>query len=158
MADDDLQEATDKILHELEALLQKKSRQEYNLFLSHSWSYDEEYENMVELLEDFPYFEFKNYSVPSTDPLDAETVEELIGELVEQIEPASVVIILAGMYVNHSTMIDVEMEIAEQLGKPMLGVKPHGNDRVPTDVQDRVDEMVGWQAHSVVGGVRDLAE
>lgn len=158
MADDNIQESADKILYQIEALLQKQRRQEYNLFLSHSWSYDDEYENMVELLEDFPYFEFKNYSVPSTDPLDADTFIELVSELNEQIQSASVVIILAGMYVNHSTWIEIEMELANDLGKPMLGVKPRGNDRAPSEVQECVDEVVGWQAHSVVGSVRDLSE
>lgn len=158
MVDDDLGEAVNELQYQLEALIQKQRRQEYNLFLSHSWSYDNQYENMVELLEEFSHFEFKNYSVPSTDPLDADTVEELVGELIEQIQPASVVVILAGMYVNHSAWIEVEIEIADHLNKPMLGVKPLGNERIPSEVQERVDEIVGWQAHSVVGSVRDLSE
>lgn len=148
----------DDILTEIEAVLQKQRRQEYNLFISHSWSHDDEYERMVELLEDFPYFEFKNYSVPSTNPLDIDSDEELVLELKEQIEPASVVIILAGMYVSYSTAIELEMMIADFLGKPMLGVKPRGNENVPTEVQEQVDEMVGWTGHSVVGGVRELSD
>lgn len=54
--------------------------------------------------------------------------------------------------------IEMEMKLADDLGKPMLGVKPWGNARVPSEVRDPVDEMVGWQSHSVVGSVRELAE
>lgn len=148
----------DDILTNIETLFQKQRRQEYNLFISHSWSHDDEYERMVELLEEFPYFEFKNYSVPSTNPLDIDSDEELILELKEQIKPASVVIILAGMYVSYSTAIELEMEIADILEKPMLGVKPHGNEKVPTEVKEQVGKMVGWTGHSVVGGIRELSD
>lgn len=158
MVDQDLKEEIEELAREIEVLVQKQSRQEYNLFLSHSWSYDEQYNNMVELLEDFHYFDFKNYSVPSDDPLETDTAEDLVIELIEQIQPASVVIILAGMYVNHSDIIGAEMEIAGHLDKPMLGVKPWGNNRVPSDVEEQVDEVVGWQAHSVVGTIRELSE
>ena len=158
MVDEELEEKINQLAHDVEVLVQKESRQEYNLFLSHSWSYDEQYNNLAELLEDFPYFEFKNYSVPSDDPLDADTAEELVEMLLEQIQPASVVIILAGMYVNHSDIIGAEMDIADQLNKPMLGVKPWGNDRIPSEVEEQVDEVVGWQAHSVVGAIRELSE
>lgn len=141
-----------------EALAQKSRRKEYDLFISHSWSYDDEYERMVELLEEFPYFEFKNYSVPSTDPLDADDAIELLAELFSQVKQATVVIILSGMYVNHSTWIKIEVAIANILDKPMIGVVPWGNENTPTEVQENVDRMVGWQATSVVEGVRELAE
>ena len=42
----------------------------YNLFISHSWKYSADYERLESLLKDYPYFSFRNYSVPKKDPLD----------------------------------------------------------------------------------------
>lgn len=36
------------------------------LFISHSWSYSDRYNAMVNLLNNRPYFNFTNFSVPET--------------------------------------------------------------------------------------------
>ena len=41
----------------------------YNLFISHSWTYTDAYEKLVNLLDGDPYFCYKNYSVPKYDPI-----------------------------------------------------------------------------------------
>jgi hypothetical protein len=113
---------------------------------------------MVKLLRDYPNFSFRNYSVPEADELDADTEEELEQALREdQIKPATVVIILGGMYVAHSKWIKKEIILAEIEDKPILGVKPYGNDQMPNFVEDHADKIVGWRGESVVEGVRDLA-
>lgn len=137
---------------------EKSRRKEYPLFISHSWDYDDEYERMVELLESKSYFKFRNYSVPEHDDLDATSDLELKIELRKQINPASVVVVLAGMYVNHSKWIKEEIKIAESKDKSILGVKPHGNKQVPEYVQEHSDDMVGWRGISVVKAIRELAE
>ena len=71
-------------------------RTEYRLFVSHSWDYSDEYENLTDLFDEANHFEYTNYSVPEEDSIDADTDEELEEELREgQIKPASVVIALA---------------------------------------------------------------
>jgi len=133
-------------------------RSEYRLFISHSWEYSDEYNRMIELLRDYPNFSFRNYSVPEVDEIDANSEEELEQALREdQIKPATVVIILGGMYVAHSKWIKKEVILAEIEGKPILGVSPHGSDQMPNFVEDHADEIVGWQAESVVEAIRDLA-
>jgi len=134
-------------------------RSEYRLFISHSWEYSDEYNRMVELLRDYPNFRFRNYSVPEVDEIDADTEEDLEQALREdQIKPATVVIILGGMYVAHSKWIKKETILAEIEGKPILGVQPHGNEQMPNFVEDHADQIVGWRAKSVVEGIRDLAD
>ena len=50
----------------------------YNLFISHSWSYSDSYDRLVELLEQASYFSFKNYSVPKDSPIhNADNDKEL---------------------------------------------------------------------------------
>ena len=41
----------------------------YNLFISHSWNYDNHYAGLIEKLNSFPNFRFKDYSVPKDDPI-----------------------------------------------------------------------------------------
>lgn len=105
-------------------------RQDYAIFTSHSWDYDQEYARLTRLLSDADRFEFRDYSVPKEEKFDTKTdaeLEEIIRE--KQIKPSSVVIVLAGLYSTHSDWIEKEVRIAEKEGKPILGVKPWGNDR-----------------------------
>lgn len=138
--------------------LSTKDRSEYRLFISHSWDYSDEYERMVDLLDDAKYFEYKDYSVPSEKEIDADTDEELEEALQEgQIKPSSVVVVLAGLYSTYSDWIGKEIRIAEEEDKPILGVKPWGSDRTSNYVERHADKMVGWNTDSVVDGIRDLA-
>lgn len=133
-------------------------RQDYAIFVSHSWSYDQEYARLVRLLEDAGRFDFRNYSVPQEEQFDTETDEELETLLREkQIKPSSVVLVLAGMYSSHSKWIGKEIRMAKVEGKPILGVKPWGNDRTSSYVERHADEMVAWNTDSIVEGIRDLA-
>lgn len=42
---------------------------EYNLFISHSWSYNNDYLSLNNLLRQNGYFKFNNFSVPIDNPL-----------------------------------------------------------------------------------------
>ena len=107
---------------------------------------------MVSLLDNAPSFQRVNYSVPRLDPVDGE--KELQEALRNQIRPVHVVIILAGMYMNHSGWIESEMDFSDQIGKPMIGARPWGKERVPVEVQLRVKEVAGWNTTSVVAAIR----
>lgn len=133
-------------------------RQDYAVFVSHSWDYDQEYARLVRLLEEANRFDFRDYSVPKEEKFDTETDEELERVIREkQIKPSSVVVVLAGLYSTHSDWIGKEIRIAEEEGKPILGVAPWGNDRTSNYVEQHADEMVGWNTGSIVKGIRDLA-
>ena len=50
----------------------------FNLFISHSWAYVDQYQRLLNLLRDRSYFRFKDYSVPPDSPLHTNgTVAEL---------------------------------------------------------------------------------
>jgi len=138
--------------------LSSKDRSEYRLFISHSWDYSDEYERMVDLLDGANYFEYRNYSVPEEDAIDANSDEELEEELREgQIKPASVFIALAGLYSSYSDWIGKEIRIAEDVDKPILGVEPWGSDSTSDYVERHADQMVGWNTDSIVDAIRDLS-
>ncbi|MFD1588141.1 TIR domain-containing protein [Halorientalis brevis] len=146
----------DVTINEVE--LSKNRRDEYSLFISHSWDYEDDYERLVDLLEEKNYFQFRNYSVPQEEEIDASSNAELRQHLREkQIGPSSVVLVLAGMYSEHSYWIKKEMQIAEDLGKSIVGVKPWGQERTPEEVKDAADTMVGWNGGSIVDAIRTNA-
>ena len=112
----------------------------YDIFTSHAWCYHEDYDRLVMLLNKAPYFKWRNYSVPRHDPkIDPNTpagFNKLKEELKKQIRPVNCVLILAGMYAAYSRWISVEMDIADDYGKPIIGVRPWGQQRTPIEVQN----------------------
>lgn len=132
----------------------------YNIFISHAWKYSEHYNKVVQWLNEAQSegrLKWKNYSVPSHDPLvDPNTTvgkNKLKAELKEQISPASKVIILAGMYAAYSDWIDFEIDTAVSYGKYIIGVKPWGQERIPAKVTNNADVMVGWNKDSVINAI-----
>lgn len=129
----------------------------YNILISHSWDYSEQYERVKGWFDWTPYFAWHNYSVPLTKPLDVRGKRELEKKLRDRIALCHCIVVLSGMYVTHSEWIDYEIDTAVALGKPIIGVKPWGQERVPKKVQDNASVMVGWNGDSVVSAVRRYA-
>lgn len=132
----------------------------YNLFVSHSWAYSNAYERLIGLLENRGYFSFRDYSVPKDDPIHyAGTDAQLRQAIRNHMSPCSVVIILAGVYATYSKWINIEINLAQDgftFAKPILAVRPRGNERISRVVSESADEIVGWNTESVVAAIRRL--
>ena len=130
----------------------------YSLFISHSWTYGDAYDRLVEMLEEHPYFHWRDYSVPKDDPIhNAPTAAKLEEAIREQMRHASCVLIMAGKYSTYSKWIKREIAIAKELGKPILAITPWGAEQISTVVADAADEIVKWQSSSIVDAVRNNA-
>lgn len=130
---------------------------DYHILISHSWDYNRQYETVQGWLNATSYFKWTNYSVPITRPLTVSSVNELKQKIRDRISFCSCVIILSGMYVAYSDWIDFEIDTAVAMGKPIVGVKPWGQERIPSKVQNNASIMVGWNSSSVVDAVRNYA-
>ena len=129
----------------------------YNLFISHSWAYSDQYEGLVNLLNSNPYFYYRNYSVPKDDPVhNAPYDYQLRAAIKQQIAPASCVIILAGVYSTYSKWINIEIQLAKELGKKIIAVEPWGSERTSFTVKQAADRAVGWNANSIINAIREL--
>jgi hypothetical protein len=126
----------------------------YRLFVSHKWSYTDDYNRLTSLLDGASNFVFHNYSVPKADPVDANNSARLTEAIRNQIRPVQCVLIIAGMYVNHSDWIQFEMDFAKELGKPIIGIVPWGGQRTPLAVETAAHEMVAWSTTSIVDAIR----
>jgi len=133
----------------------------YNLFISHSWAYSNAYDRLIMMLSNRSYFRYRNYSVPRSSPLHtAPTSRALYNAIKEQMQSASVVVVLAGVYSTYSPWIQNEIKIAKKefwQPKPVLGVIQWGAQRSSAFVQDSADLVVKWNTESIVAAIRDLA-
>ncbi len=133
----------------------------HNLFISHSWTYSDQYDRFVHLIEAAPRFDFRNYSVPKDDPVHTRgTDRELRAAILNHMRPCHVVVILAGVYASYSKWIDTEVTLAQafRTSKPILAVRPWGNRRISQAVQDAADEVVNWNTASIVAAIRRLSD
>ena len=126
------------------------------LFISHAWDYNKQYYSLVRLLEERSYFDFYNHSVPKHDPLDGERVRELENKLRNKMINCQVVLGIAGVYATYHEWLKKEIKMAKEYGKPIIGVRPRGQVRISQVVESNADQIVGWNADSIVSAIREV--
>lgn len=127
----------------------------YNLFISHSWAYSDSYEGLLKLLDSNPYFIYKNYSVPKDDPIhNARNDHQLKEAIKNQMQHASCVLILAGVYSTYSKWINIEIELAKDLDKKIIAVEPYAAERTSSVVKNAADVITGWRTNSIISAIR----
>ncbi len=129
----------------------------YRLLISHSWRYPNAYSTIVGWLNNAALFNWSNHSVSADRPLETRTKKELREELTQQIRGCNAVIVVSGMYATYSEWIDYEIDEAIRMGKPIIGIRPWGSERIPRKIQESATVMVGWNSASLVRAVRDYA-
>ena len=132
----------------------------YNLFISHSWRYGDQYARIHRLLRNRRYFAFRDYSVPQNDPVhNAGNATRLRRAIRNQMTPCHVVLILAGVYATHSKWINIEIDLARKgftREKPIIAIRPWGSQRISSRVRNAADRIVGWNTESIVAAIREL--
>lgn len=133
----------------------------YRIFISHSWSYENKYERLVEMLDSVSNFDYVNYSVPKDDPIHrCGTDKELYEAIKRQISPCNVVLIFSGVYSTYSKWINKEIKICKSEfsnKKPIIGVREWNAERISSVVRDNADTIVGWNTTSIVSAIKELA-
>ncbi|GMA60296.1 TIR domain-containing protein [Alicyclobacillus fastidiosus] len=131
-----------------------------NLFISHAWSYGDQYKGLVKLLDAAEGFTYSNYSVPKDDPVhDAKNERELYDAIKKQMSYSHVVVILAGVYSTYSKWINKEIYIAQKefsTRKPILAIEPWGSERTSQVVKNAADKIVKWNTNSIVSAIKEL--
>lgn len=130
----------------------------FNIFISHSWGYDNDYETLTRFLDEYPYFNWRDYSVPKDDPIhNARSRAALRDALKEKIRHASCVIVPARVCCSNSDWIREEINIALEMEKPIIGIRPCGAYYISTLVQDNAIDIVGWNKESIISAIRDYS-
>lgn len=122
---------------------------EYKLFISRLKDDDEEYNRFIKKLEASYDFQWKNNSNP--DKTDKKQIKE-------QIKPVDVVVILSGLYSSNKNLIQQEIDIARELKKPIVIIRPYGMENVPGSIEEAATEVVGWNTSCIVDSVCESLE
>lgn len=127
----------------------------YNLFISHSWTYSGAYDRLVEMLNDAPGFSYKNYSVPKDDPIHNATYDyQLRAAIRNQMQHASCILILAGVYSTYSKWINIEIQLAQEMGKRIIAIEPWAAKKTSLVVKNAANKIVGWNTSSIVKAIK----
>ena len=132
----------------------------YNLFISHSWTCNEMYEDLVDFLDDKSYFSYRNYFVPKDDPVHTNgTDQQLYDAIKNQINPCSVVLILVGVDVSYSKWVDKEIDIAKNecdAAKPIIAIDPWRGKHTSRRIKETAYKIVKWNTESIVSAIREV--
>ncbi|MCG8639987.1 MAG: TIR domain-containing protein [Desulfobacterales bacterium] len=136
------------------------STRQIHVFISHSWAYSNHYATLSDWIFKRNWsvgqasLDFRDYSVPKNDPIhNANNDRQLRNALYNQIARSHVIVIPTGMYANYSRWIQKEIDGSGYYGKPILAVNPWGARKTSTIVKGAADQLVGWNADSVVKGI-----
>ena len=136
---------------------------QYNIFISHAWRYGEEYKRLVGLLDSAKLFHYYNYSAPREKPLqnlnatDAKTKGQIAAAIDRKISPVSCVLVISGMYADYREWMQYEIDKAVEMQKPIIGIEPLGQKRIPENVRSVANVMVGWNTDSIVKAIRNYS-
>lgn len=64
------------------------------------------------------------------------------------------ILAIAGVYATHSDWMNWELSTATILKKPIIGVRPRGQERISRVVSDYALEIVSWNTESIVSAIR----
>lgn len=129
----------------------------YRLFISHSWTYPNAYDNIIKFLSD-QSLDYFDHSVPIHDPIHTNgTDRDLYNAIDAKIRWTSCVIVLAWVYASHSKWIQKEIEIAKRYGKPIIAVEYWGSERTSQVVKSNAIAIVKWQSKSIVDAIKTYA-
>lgn len=128
----------------------------YRLFISHSWSYNENYQRVIELIQ-AQGLSFYDHSVPKDDPIHTNGTDKQLHEAIEaKMKGTSCILILAGVYASYSKWIQKEIAIAKSHGKAIIAIEPWDSDKTSKVVKDAADKIVKWQGKSIVDAIKEL--
>lgn len=127
----------------------------YNLFISHSWAYGDAYDILIRMLDSDRYFKYKDYSVPKNNRIHNATYDyQLRAAIKNQMQHASCVLILAGVYATYSKWINIEIQLAKEMNKPIIAIEPWGSERTSLIVKNNANKIVRWNTSSIISAIR----
>lgn len=130
----------------------------YKIFISHSWTHNQDLRNLKALLEKRGYFNVEFQESTPDNPIDSENSAYIKRRLKEKIAGSDIVLGIAGIYATHSNWIGWELQTAKDLGIPIVGVIPHGQERISSVVSSFSLINVRWNTESIVDAIRTYAK
>jgi hypothetical protein len=131
---------------------------EYKIFISHSWQYTDTLEALRNLINARGYFSATYEESTRDNPINSDDEGYVKRRLTQKIANSDVILALAGVYASHSSWMQWELDKAIELGIPVIGVIPRGQDRVSSIVSTRSVVNIKWNTESIVSAIRTHAK
>lgn len=131
---------------------------EYKIFISHSWQYSDTLEALRDLINKRGYFSATYEESTKDNPINSENESYVKIRLVKKIGDSDIILALAGVYASHSSWMEWELDKALELGTPIVGVIPSGQERISTVVSSRSITNVRWNTESIIAAIRAHAK
>lgn len=131
---------------------------EYKIFISHSWQYTDTLEALRNLINARGYFSATYEESTRDKPINSDDEGYVKRRLAQKIANSDVILALAGVYASHSSWMQWELDKAIELGIPVIGVIPRGQDRISTIVSTRSVVDIKWNTESIVSAIRAHAK
>ncbi|WP_025217641.1 TIR domain-containing protein [Mannheimia varigena] len=130
----------------------------YTIFVSHSWDHSNDLLSLHNLLRTRGYFFYDSQEVTKFSPINSYNAAYIKQRLRERIKNSNIVLALAGIYTSHSDWMRWEIETAKELGIPIVGVIPRGQERISQIVFSNSIVDVRWNTESIVQAIRSYAK
>ena len=131
---------------------------DYKIFVSHSWKHSEDLTNLRKLLNNRGYFNVEFQEASQDEPINSVNAPYVKQVLKKRIKSSDIVLAIAGVYATYSDWIAWELETANNISKPIVGIVPWGQERISTTVQKYSKVDVRWNTESIVNAIRTYAE
>lgn len=76
----------------------------------------------------------------------------------EKMKHPSVVIMIAGLYFNRSEWMQYELDIAENLYKPIIAVELHLSQKSASNVKMRADFITQWGSKEIIQVIKQAVK
>jgi len=126
----------------------------YKIFISHSWSYPQDIENLKSLLSNRGYFNVAFQEATQNEPINSQNAYYIKQVLANRISDSNIVLGIAGIYASYSDWIAWEMETAAAKKVPIIGIVPYGQERISATVTNHSVEDVRWNTESIIDAIR----
>lgn len=130
----------------------------YNIFISHSWAHSSDLQDLQKLLNSRGYFNVEFTEASKDVPINSSNAAYIKLRLKTKIQSSDIVLALAGIYASHSDWMPWELDTAKDFGIPIVGIIPHGQERISQEVFSRSAVDVRWNTESIVEAIRNHAK
>lgn len=122
--------------------------QRVDIYVINGLLWNDKYEFLLDMLENESNFRWKDCSFfqkSKTEPSN-----RLKTKIAERMRPVQCVIVLSDMYFSRGKWVKMELEVARELNKPIIAVRPWGSVRTPKLLEEYAAELVGWNTDEIV--------
>lgn len=130
----------------------------YNIFISHSWTYNDDLKRLKNLLETRGHFNVEFWESTRDSPINSSSASYVKTKLKERILSSDLILGIAGIYATHSDWIGWELETATKNHIPVVGVIPYGQERISSVVNLYSIANVRWNTESIVDAIRKYSK